>query len=559
MTDQISLSPDDRRKMYRHLPHLPFLFLALTLCMYVNANAFERPETYDSAIIRCLLDYGSGVKGADESISLNWGHMNRFDTIVLGFNPSFRISVGARGNYQHRDMMRLLELFPVYTLRFPPGTYANFYDWDHGTVSPKLARTYDNETMLRTIESQRKRVGKLIKSDYRSFLKFTNVYHITPYIVLNPYSAGVSNSEKTVNRVRAATQQSVRWELGNELSNYDYRGTSTTPWNSGLYVKRAQAISEYISHNKGRDKIGVDAADLLYERGHISVPKHIRNHQILWNKSIAKISNSYDAIIFHPYINFVPQIIKAGMRDKTALGLCPDISTATARSLVEYLWAFSAAQEVPSAYKRYVAVHFPNKQVWLTEVGLAGAERVRGLDFRASGILRSLFNISYLAHWLKSFPRLGTFMFHFLGEGKGPFSAIYPDGSFNSNAVSYVFLRRLLDKVNKIDVETFAAGSVLTGVGPYRNRVIQPIIAIMAENQSVRRVLFVNLGFSPVTVNNMFTNARVTAIGGLPLVTLRENSINSFANFRAYNANVSSITLEEASLTLIEETNVATQ
>lgn len=490
-------------------------------------------------------------------LRLNWDALKPFNPGILGFNPSFRVSKEAQGDFLHPNWVRLLDLFPAYALRFPPGTYASFYDWDSGTLDPELAKQYGNKAMLRTIKSQHTRVGALIRSDYRSFLDLVSTRGISPYIVLNLYTHDSRDAEQTVDRVRSRVRVPIHWELGNELSQYGYRGNWLRPWNGDIYVQRALAVARFIRQQGTADEIGVDGAELLRERGHLSVPQRVRNVNTAWNDRLIQDIGAFDAVIFHPYINFVPQVIKAGTREVEASGTCTDAAAEVRRTTVDYRWVFSAAQAVPAAYKDYVSVHFPGKRVWITEVGLAGTARAGGLDFGASGILRSLFNISYFAHWVEAFPDLGAYMFHVLGEGKGPFSAIYPDGSFNSNATSYVFLRKLLKGATELGVETYEAGASLHGIGPNRDRIIRPVIAILVRTPTARRMLIANIGFSSVAVETPFTRARLTHLGGLPPVSLRPGRVRSFADFSGAVSDAPTLTLGPASITLIEDANAA--
>ena len=543
----------------RLLSSICLAIAAFTLPTGGYAETGARLRLQSAAVVECLTGGGAASQPADRPLRLSWNQLKPFDPAILGFNPSFRLSADAQGNFQHPDMLRFIDNFPVNALRYPPGTYASVYDWDSGTLDPRLAREYEIKSMLSTIESQRMRLGHLIRSNYRNFLALTVAHEITPFVVLNLYTRGINDAEQVVSRVSGMTTEPIRWELGNELSQPGYRGTRKNPWNVDVYVQRALVVAKAIRQNGEADQIGVDIAGLVRAHGYLQVPERVIEHSTAWNRRITDSIGSFDAVILHPYIRFVPQVIQAGMNERSVTGRCNGASTAGVRSAVAYQWVFSAAEEVPAEYKNYLAAQFPGKRVWLTEVGLAGSDDVSALEFGPSGILRTLFNISYFAHWVDAFPDLGAYMFHVLGMGKGSFSAIYPDGSFNSNSISYVFLRRLLDGATKVGVQTFDAGTGLRGVGPYRDDVIRSVIAIMTRTPATRRVLVANIGFSPVAVASPFAKARLTSIGGLPLVSLQQGRIRSFSDLHSIVSNAPALTLAPVSLTLIEDADVSSQ
>ena len=498
--------------------------------------------------------WGAGSDASSKPYQLNLSGPKRPWLGMLGFNPSFIAADHRAGNFQGQSFGHLMDLLTPQALRFPPGTYASFYDWDTQSIDESLAREFANKAMVESARNQRKRnQGDLIKSDYHSFLSLVNERSLDPFIVLNMLTKDSDDAEQTIAKVRKKLHGPVNWELGNEVSNVEYLGAGRqSPWNVDVYTGRVGVVSEFIRNGNPQDKIGIVGAELLKERGHIHVPGWIEQFSLNWARRMSREAVNYDAVIFHPYINLVDDVIEAGMYGQRSIAECSVLDQESRRAIVQYQWVFSAAQEVPRAYDAYADFYYPNKQLWLTEVGLFGEKAVAPLNFSANGVLRALFNIVYFAHWLDKVPNLRAYMFHVLDYGIGDFAALYPDRSLNANSVSYMLLHYLLDGATDYSVQVLDQNGRLHGVGPYHANSISPIVALIALGPSGVRVLVVNLGLSVANMKSPFDAVEIRMLGGSPSSSIASDELYSLDDLPSTTTTDQVLKLPPMSLILIE-------
>ena len=493
----------------------PFKKLALFVfiqCVSISVLAQEA-NTLLKEFKTCLSN--ERVKYSESSpIVIQWNGLKPFSKALIGYNPSYRASNEQLGNFSSSDFRKLLTLFPVYSLRFPPGTYANYYNWEEMSLDEVLVKSSKKKSMINSIDQQKEdNKGKLIKSDYKSFLKLSDDQNIWPFIILNPYLRDQSYNESIVKYVKQETKRIIHWELGNELSNTEYQYSKFDDgWNSKIYSKRISELGTYIKSKYPDDKVGVVAADLLEERGHISVPKWINEYVKSWNRDVASSKKYYDAVIFHPYINIFDKTTNETVKDMHKKTACKDLSNETKKVLAIYKWNYSSAQEVPKHYNAFIEENYSSKEVWVTEVGLLGNSEDHTLGYGVDKFMRTLFNLAYFSNWVGEVPELKTFMFHVLSYGKGSMSAIYPDGSLNANTLSYLLLNRLLEGADQISIERFNYTSNVYGSGVYSDTVIDPIIVIKAEGGETRRMLAINIGMESIPAVIPFGSAKQTVI-----------------------------------------------
>ena len=295
---------------------------------------------------------------------------------MLGFNPSFIAADHKRGDFRGSSFGRLMDLFSPQALRYPPGTFASFYDWDSQTIDEPLVRRYAKKSMLKTIRDQRNRnQGNLIKSDYRSFLSLARLRKVQPFIVLNLLTRDSDEAQEVVADIKKDYKGLIDWELGNEVSNVEYLNARPgSPWNVNVYSERVAKVSGFIRESYPEDMIGIVGAELLKVRGYVHVPVWIERFLRNWAEQMSREADSYDAVIFHPYVNLIKDIIDAGIREQRSVAECTALDQESLRAVVQYLWIFSTAQEVPRAYDTNADHYYPNKQLWLTEVGLFGRQ-----------------------------------------------------------------------------------------------------------------------------------------------------------------------------------------
>ena len=174
------------------------------------------------------------------------------------------------------------------------------------------------------------------------------------------------------------------------------------------------------------------------------------------------------------------------------------------------------------------------------------------LDISGSGILRTLFNIVYFAHWYDKASNLRAYMFHVLDYGKGEFAAVNPDGSLNANSVSYLLLHRLLEGADSLSVQALDHDGRLHGVGPHHEKTISPIVALVSNGSSGVRALVVNLGLSDAKLVLPFASAEIRSLGGTPSARINPDSLRSLDDIPARTVKDRVLVLPPVSVTLIE-------
>ena len=529
----------------------------LTLTLFASASGAggqdRRPDAL-SDFVECATGRAANGGAGDDLYRLNLGASQAQWSGALGFNPSF-VGASRGGNFEGPSFMRLMDLLSPQALRYPPGTYASFYDWESMTIDEPLAIKHANKAMLETIKHQRRRAkGGLIKSDYRSFLALARTRSPDPFIVLNLMTRDAEHGQAVVSKVKDLYRGSVRWELGNEVANAEYMRLRTArPWTVDAYVERVAAVSRFIRKSHPEDRIGVVGADLLVERGHVRVPDSIARFSRAWAERISTAAAQYDAVIFHPYVNLVDDVIASGMRERKSAPGCRGLPSDLLRAVVQYQWTFSAAQEVPSAYSDYARRFHPGKDIWLTEIGLFGGKAEPPLDFSASGVPRALFNLVYFAHWVNDVPSLGAYMYHVLDYGEGEFAAVNPDGSLNANGLSFLLLREMFGDGSRVGIQVMDQRGQINGVGPYRESRIAPIVALFSTANGARRVLVANVGLSQVRLVSPFASARVRTLGGGPAARIERGTRRTLDDIPAMDTTENIITLPPMSINLVEQ------
>jgi hypothetical protein len=503
----------------------------------------------------CIYDADVTTIDKNFQLTVDMHNLRALVPDILGYNPSYRASLEKLGDYEGDSFNHLVDRLTPQALRFPPGTFSSFYDWDTQTLDEDIARKYANKTIISAIQNQRKfNKGKLFISDYRSFLSLANKKSIQPFIILNIYSKSTDDAYSTIYRVKKQISDPIYWELGNELSNSDYQNKSRkAPWNSEIYLKRAIDLSKYIKQKYPDDMIGVVGAELIKERGHKNVPIWIDDFLGLWAQRVIKNSKYFDAVIYHPYINILDRLIKEGGEEKNKVPGCAALSIEAKKAVTAYQWAFSAAQEVPVAYSEYTLEFLPKKKVWLTEVGLLGAKKIDMIDFRSTGISRAMFNIVYFAHWLKNQSNLTSYMFHVLDYGRGDFSALNLDSSLNANSVSYILLQQLLRNANKVDVQVFSPDKKMYGAGPYSKSEVSPVVAMVSSGSDGVRMLVVNFGFIKASVAAPFESNKISTIGGALDASINPGEMYTIDDMRKSVSTSKYIDIHPMSINLIEQ------
>lgn len=518
-------------------------------------NELESKSLTTEKLASCIYDADIATINKGFQFSVEMNHMYALAPGILGYNPSYRASLEKIGDYEGDSFNVLVDRITPQAMRFPPGTFSSFYDWETQALDEDLARKYANKSIMSAIQHQRKsNKGKLFISDYRSFLSLANKKNIQPFIILNIYSKSTDDAYSTIYRVKKQFSDPIHWELGNELSNSDYQNKSRkTPWNSEIYLKRAIDLSKYIKQKYPDDMIGVVGAELIKERGHKNVPTWIDDFLDLWAQRVIKNSKYFDAVIYHPYINILDRLIKEGGKEKNKVPGCATLSIEAKKAVTAYQWVFSAAQEVPVAYSEYTREFLPKKKLWLTEVGLLGAKKIDMINFGSTGISRAMFNIVYFAHWLKNQENLTSYMFHVLDYGRGDFSALNLDSSLNANSVSYVLLQKLLRNANKVDVQVFSPDKKMYGVGPYSEAEVSPVVVMVSSGSDGVQMLVVNFGFVKASVAALFESNKISTIGGALDFSINPGDMHTIDDMRTSVSTRKYIDIPPMSINLIEQ------
>ncbi|MFZ5619811.1 MAG: hypothetical protein ACOY5W_02170 [Pseudomonadota bacterium] len=533
---------------------LSFLGLVALSSFACAVGAADLSADVMDAFAECATGGEVGQRAGDVVYHLNPLIPQRRWPGVLGFNPSFAAGDG-RGDFQGSAFSRLVGMFSPQALRYPPGTYATFYDWDSMVIDEQLAKRHANKAMLASIRHQRKRAdGRLIASDYRSFLAMARARSQNPFIVLNLMTADATHARSAISKVKRQFDGTIFWELGNEVANSEYqRLRLPAPWSVETYVERVAAISRYIKDGYPGDRIGAVGADLLVERGHVRAPAAVERMSKRWAERMSNAAEFYDAVIFHPYINLVDDVINVGLLHSRSVAACSGLSRDVLRAVVQYRWIFSAAQEAPARYSVYSDIYHPGKDLWLTEIGLFGDKAKAPLDLSAYGVPRLLFNVAYFAHWVDRVPGVRAYMFHVLDYGKGEFAALNPDGSLNANSVSYLLLRYMLDHPDGLSVQAFGQDRRLEGVGPYQGSAISQIVALMSNGGRDGRALVVNLSPFQGRLAAPYPVVRIRTLGGAPSARIPPGRIRALDDIPAVMTEERVLVLPPLSISLIEQ------
>ncbi|MFV8816187.1 hypothetical protein [Haliea sp. E17] len=497
-------------KKYKAICVVVFSALTITWMLDSKSQAIETKLPQYQNIIGCL----SAVQSGSRSTSIRklaWENLVYFNSEIIGFNPSFRGGNSSKpGSFTRLSYRAYLDSFPVGALRFPPGTYANYYDWDSMTLDAHLVDESPLLSMHKSIDQQKiDNSGFLIRSDYREFLSLVKDEGIQPFIILNPYLRSIEYNQQVIETIKHIYPGRIYWEMGNEISQKQYQEISPDGnWGWVSYLYKAQRLSKYIRSKYSDDRIGFVAAEPLVPRGHINVPENITNYELGWNSYLNHSEVDFDAAIFHPYINIYDKATTLEVGNLRNNSNCHSLIDADLERMAKFKWVFSSAQHVPRQYAAYVQKYFPNKDVWISEVGLIGGKKGSVLGFGAEDPARTIFNIMYFAYWVRDVPGLRTYQVHLLANGRGLMSIMYPDSSLNSNSISFLLLNKLFYGADKFGVVELESNTAFYGSGVYSSDQIKPVVAVLSNGAS-RKAIVLNLSFEEVNITLPFKEAKV--------------------------------------------------
>ena len=451
--------------------------------------------------------------------------MKGFSREFLGFNVGMTVSKKSPGNYFSEEVRWMVDQLPVGALRFPGGTYSNFFNWDCMCLDVDAIYASGHENMIENVSFQKQiNKGSLIKADFDSYIKLSLDKKLNRFIVLNVYTRDVEDNIKTIKMIKSKYPITFFWEMGNEVSYYAYRHKLKAEggWDDKIYISKVQTISEYIKAQYPEDKIGLVISELLNE----TRLQDIGNAKIMsfereisqWDDSVA-LSRFYDAVIIHPYINY--------RTEKEWMNIIDDTTNLYE---MKTRWIFSTAQVLPRIYSNKIKERFPKKEIWITESGLLGTND-DGFPDHSSTTIRSLFNVAYFLSWLKENSAVKVYLFHHMSHGKKAdgTAAFFNDFSFNPNTISYAFIKEALNKADAFGFIDTSGGPTYYGAARYRDTVVQGLSALYITAPEHDKILLVNTSSAPIHIENLpFNNSQIIYWGGNNKKELKPGEIKSF-------------------------------
>lgn len=325
---------------------------------------------------------------------------------VVGYNASIP-SYETPGKFDTPITQKMIDALPVGALRFPGGTIANYFDWHTLGVRADWLLSDDRSRIVAAWEKHASTAGRQVELDVESYWELVRHRNILPFIVLNLYRGDVEANRRAVDIVRKVIPDdvSIRWELGNELSYFDYHRQGFTV---DAYIRVARPTAMYIREKYPGDLIGVVGGE--YVEGKVLARGEGRRAQALagrWNQALSRHS-WYDAVIFHPYL--VAHTAQSWMAKR------PDVREAELPS-ARAKWLTAKALELPPAYQKIHSQYFSDRGVWLTEIGYLNLE---GGESRTQDDLHyiSILYAAYYLSWLIAGPPVDVYLFHTLMHGE---------------------------------------------------------------------------------------------------------------------------------------------
>lgn len=413
----------------------------------------------------------------------------------IGFNSPMGALGEPKGTYRSDSMERALQEFTIQALRFPGGTVANYFDWKSGTFVAGALEKSGKQSLL-DMQAERQQDGGAGPAivDFESFYAFTKQHRLRRFVVLNLLSNDIEEVLKTIDRIKKNQPGVYFWELGNELSQPEYRKRpwSTDAWNARVYAGLASRVARHVAAHYPEDRVGIVTAQVVEGR----VPG-VRNLEKIesglreWDRSVAGVPD-VDAVIVHPYVlsekKFIHRVLDTAADTDVLPGLQDRVDD------VRWRWIFACAQEVPGIYLDRVRHRFPAKSVWITESGLS-EDRDKDRYQAQQSMRRVLFNLSYFASWMRRYPEWDTLLFHGLFSGKGHMAAYGPGLGRNANFLSYAYLARLLNDAAQVGYLDIKGGPTYKGTGEYASTDIRALNGLFVRSASGKqRVLLLNTG-----------------------------------------------------------------
>ena len=311
----------------------------------------------------------------------------------FGFNENL-----SRGNFTYTDKEHLSQLMALapQSLRFPGGTYANFYHWKlDGADKNEVKKVPDKRlrnTMLFNLKQLNMDSGKVVFDDFMSACQQAGV---RAYVVLNLYLGSPEESASWVKYAQSKGYDIAGWELGNELYMGAYKDKFP---NVDAYIKVAKEHVAAIRAVDQNARVGIVAAPFS-----LLGSKRGRSYKEGWNKAIAR-EHFYDAYVVHHYFGF------------------PKKNDMNFSELKDYVFALS--EEMTTKRMDYYRVMFGSKDMWITEWNWMGFKQKKANNTHLNALFVADMFIQLLAY-----PEIKVSMYHQIASA-GSWPALFYDARF---------------------------------------------------------------------------------------------------------------------------------
>lgn len=403
------------------------------------------------------------------------------ETLKFGFNQELGRTAGANGNFSNNAFNKLIGMFEPDGLRYPGGTPANYFNWENEKLNVSAIDAYANkhiQSLLKRIERENK--GKVPSVKLFPFLNLANQYKFSPFIVLNMFDTD-KKIIAAIEKVKAANETVVYWELGNEVAYKNYHNivkmSDGRKWSYEVYAQKVNKVSQYIKKRYPYDKVGVVASEIAEWRNPNAVStSNAEEYRRSWDVGILAAMKNVDAVIFHPYVIAQKKQIEQ-VEMKCAGNMKPDLQLRT------FAWILSNINHLPGLYVNRANNRFPGKDIWLTEFGIIGDESsgIESKVKRQNG-LRVLSMAGLYLSWLQEFPKVNVMHTHGLFDGYNWAHIVYPDFSLTANGVAYVFIKKFLDEVEEIAPIVIKGGKPYQGIDRYEDMTLNQVFGLAGNN-----------------------------------------------------------------------------
>ena len=228
------------------------------------------------------------------------------------------------------------------SIRFPAGTFGNYYDWDSEYISGLngvYKEIFQKDNIYANVNSSISSYGQPYKFPIANFVDYAKNYVPSAqiHIMLNVYTQSIAEIKAAVDKFKTVLADNSRvifWEMGNEmggsLSYENFVNDAAEPgsfpnltgddltkayeyYPGGVYNPDVQAqknaeICSYIRDNYSNDKIGLSSQVVARYSSPLGSPSYVPlnlERSLRWSEAHKRHipDSNYDAVIIHPYID----------------------------------------------------------------------------------------------------------------------------------------------------------------------------------------------------------------------------------------------------------------